>query len=198
MKCANEHLESLKASASGTRARGAAKNLSKEERLKRLEERISGIIAASPNPEPEKEHNTGETQSESAQSGLGNIGAEEKSFENSTTEGDTNVQRQTQSENESSESGISHESIAGIQPTDSAELSESAVVEISRSTNLIGDSVKHLNGLMKSAAAVGTEKQPTPEEVNAACNCAKQMGSLMRLQVDLYREVRKARMSGLI
>lgn len=64
----------------------------------------------------------------------------------------------------------------------------------SESTNLIDESTKQLKDLMKSLT-----KQVTTEEnlfksvnsVNAACNCAKQISSLIRVKLDIYKEYKK-------
>ena len=67
-------------------------------------------------------------------------------------------------------------------------------VEKSPSLNLLNDSVQHLYGLMKSVSRIpATEEEANfrmdPQKVNAACNCAKNMHNLMRLQVDVMKMV---------
>lgn len=59
--------------------------------------------------------------------------------------------------------------------------------ETFRSKSLIGDSVKQLHELMSDVGNVirkkGTDRID-PQLVNAACNCAKQIGSLLKLQLE--------------
>ena len=56
----------------------------------------------------------------------------------------------------------------------------------SESTSLIDDSVRQLHGLMSDVRTAikskGTERMD-PQLVNAACNCAKQISGLLKLQL---------------
>ncbi len=59
--------------------------------------------------------------------------------------------------------------------------------ETFRSKSLIGDSVKQLHELMSDVSNVIKKKgsdRIDPQLVNAACNCAKQIGSLLKLQIE--------------
>lgn len=54
--------------------------------------------------------------------------------------------------------------------------------------NLIDSTAKHLHGLMKSIAVDHPEIRNSPQMVNAACNCAKNMRELLRLKLDVVKE----------
>lgn len=71
-------------------------------------------------------------------------------------------------------------------------LSEALSEASSISLDLIDDSTTHLHGLMKSIGADTKDPQKTqrtPEMVNAACNCAKQIHSLLRLKFDVMKKI---------
>lgn len=178
----------------GTPAPGEAGPLSNEQKVNAALMRIMSIIGTSTPPASESASSTGPTPIESEPDNNKNIGAAPTSTVASGIKGDTNMQSKTQNAEPSGNDGIEHSAIMAIQPTGLSKQSENALAEISRSTSLIGDSIVHLQGLMKSAAK---QETPSPQSVNAACNCAKQMTSMIRLQVDMYREVRKATQAGL-
>lgn len=82
-----------------------------------------------------------------------------------------------------------------ILPASSGLSSPSSDEVNSRSMNLIDDSVRHLHGLLKSVAVPqggeGMNVRLDPQKINAACNCAKNIHNLLRLQLDVMKEVRK-------
>lgn len=69
----------------------------------------------------------------------------------------------------------------GIMKKPSSMLSPDSEIIQSDSMNLIDESAKQLFETMKTIIA------SSPEEINAACNCAKQIQSLMRLKLDVIR-----------
>jgi hypothetical protein len=64
------------------------------------------------------------------------------------------------------------------------------VVESAASMSLIDSSVEQLHTLMKSAAK-RAETEPKAEMVNAAAACAKQIAGLIRLKLDIVKELRR-------
>lgn len=68
--------------------------------------------------------------------------------------------------------------------------------ELSASMKLIDDSTRHLFDLMKSIGADQPQnpeirKLADPQQINSACNCAKQIYGLLRLKFDVAKEVSK-------
>lgn len=64
----------------------------------------------------------------------------------------------------------------------------------SESTNLIDSSTRQLNKLMKSITKTVVLEDnlfKSVTSVNAACNCAKQISSLLRVKLDIYKEYKK-------
>ena len=57
--------------------------------------------------------------------------------------------------------------------------------------NLIDDSALHLHGLMKSVAIEAPERKLDPLMINAVCNCAKNVTNLMKLKLDIVKNLRK-------
>lgn len=73
---------------------------------------------------------------------------------------------------------------------------QSLDVVTSRSQSLIDESVQHLSELMRSISPKKNGDQNvqlTVQQVNAACNCAKQISQMIKLKVDFAREVRKTK-----
>lgn len=58
------------------------------------------------------------------------------------------------------------------------------------SENLIDSSLAHLHGLMKQVGAEDPRKRTSAEMVNAVCNVAREMRSLMKLKFDVLKEAR--------
>lgn len=74
-----------------------------------------------------------------------------------------------------------------LTPLESENQLPSFAGETSQSPSLIGDSVKQLHGLMSDVSVVIRSKgkdRIDPQLVNAACNCAKQLGALLKLQLE--------------
>lgn len=59
------------------------------------------------------------------------------------------------------------------------------------SMNLIDDSAQHLHGLLKSVGTDDPIRLRDPRVISAAATCAKQIHSLIRLKLDVLRELRK-------
>jgi hypothetical protein len=104
----------------------------------------------------------------------------------------SNARGITLTQNTASES--TKDVVVETRPTVSTPISGESFEAISHSTNLIDDSIKHLHGLLKSIRVEADDfnVRHSPQLVNAACNCAKQIGGLIRLQTDMFRELRKA------
>ncbi len=65
--------------------------------------------------------------------------------------------------------------------------SPTVVLVASHSMSLIDDTAEQLHGLMKNITEKKTNEPQTTEAVLAACNCAKQIYSLMRLKMDCIK-----------
>jgi hypothetical protein len=77
-----------------------------------------------------------------------------------------------------------------ILPAESESSSSSLQKANASSLKLIDDSAKHLFGLMegiaKDAPKPDDARRLDPQRVNAACNCAKQIHSLLKLKLDIH------------
>ena len=74
------------------------------------------------------------------------------------------------------------------------EQSTTALTVGSQSMNLVDDTAKHLFALMKGLTHNLPDaeiKSFDPDKVNAATNCAKQIYQMMRLKLDVIKELRK-------
>jgi hypothetical protein len=119
------------------------------------------------------------------------------------TPGDMNMQNVTQTDEQSTVRGTmptqstvresTKDVVVETLPTDSTALSTESLSAISHSTDLVNSSIKHLHGLLKSVPVEIPEfrTHQNAQLVNAACNCAKQISSMIRLQIDMMREMRK-------
>lgn len=82
----------------------------------------------------------------------------------------------------------------GSLPESSNERDESSRLEISASTNLIGESIQDLRSMMRSVAenvrlktGADASARLDPLIINAGANCAKNISGLMRLQLDFMK-----------
>lgn len=81
---------------------------------------------------------------------------------------------------------------AVIPSEDSTQISIDVNAARSVSMNLIDSSVQELKNLMHAAAkSAQRQDHVNPQLVGAACNAAKQMYGLLRLKLDILKEVRK-------
>lgn len=64
----------------------------------------------------------------------------------------------------------------------------------SATTSLIDDSARQLHELMSSANRAAQNEEnlfKTSQHINAACNCAKQIASLLRVKLDIYKSYKR-------
>lgn len=74
--------------------------------------------------------------------------------------------------------------VASLQPSTSISAAKLT------SLDLIDSSAEHLYGLMKSVATEDPLRRKDPRVIQAAANCAKQIKDLIRLKLDVLKEVR--------
>ncbi len=127
-----------------------------------------------------------------------------KTNENKKTAGGGNVQTQTQNQEEKNHGNGIVETpptvvnsnmpvvIGATQLTDSFPKLNDTEMAKSITNNLLDDSMKQLHGLLKSASGVVTinDTKIDPQRVGSVCSVAKQLTSMMRLKLDIYKETR--------
>lgn len=121
----------------------------------------------------------------SAKINNGESGRKKTAKDSSNIKGDIMQKTKTVSKRSSTPRGKKE-----ILPTVSTGQSSDVSLVISPSMSLLDDTANHLHSLMRGLHANQPEPEIRafdPERVNSACNCAKQIYSIMRLKLDAIK-----------